>query len=700
MRNITSKWNLPQRDIFFAIAVVSIILMLIIPLPAFVLDTLMSVSLMFGLVIMLLVIYLTKAADFSVFPTLLLISTVFRLAINVSSTRLILSQGSAFEGKIIRAFGSFVVGATGVGGYVIGAIIFIIIIAVQFIVITKGATRISEVAARFTLDAMPNKYMSIDADLSNGVINEQEAVDRRLFIQKEADFYGAMDGASKFIQGDVIVGLLITLINVVGGFIVGMTAHGESFNVALSTYVPLTIGDGLVAQIPALLISTATGVIVTRAVSDESLPKDLTRQFSFQPKIYFIAAGFLGLMAFLPGFPTIILLLLAVGSGFLGYFLSTQAQRLTQKEKDEEAKKKAVHKGPENITPLLKTDPLALDIGYELIPLVDQDRGAELLESITNIRRQSALDLGLVVPPIRIRDNMRLAPSEYVFKIRGVEVGRDKIRIGCFLAMDSGVARGELKGEKTIEPAFGLPATWIKDDQREEAENMGFTVVDAATIIATHLTELIKRHAEDILGRDEVNSIIESVKMDYPTVTDAALKVASLGLVQKVLQGLLKEGISIKNMVSILETVADYAETEKDPHQLVEYVRQSLKRQISLKYLDDENKLNVIRIEPELETEIANNIVQEFDGAYSIALPPDSMNRFINNIKSEIEKFAKSGIVPVILCGAKVRSIVKNTLLKYLPGVAVMSLSELLPDINIELLSTVGLGNEINASVD
>jgi flagellar biosynthesis protein FlhA len=580
-------------------------MMLIIPLPAFILDTLMSVNIVLSLLIILIVLYTRHALDFSVFPTLLLIATVFGLALNVSSTRLILSQGSQFQGKLVRAFGTFVVGARGLEGYVIGLIIFVIIIAVQFIVITKGSTRVAEVAARFTLDALPGKQMAIEAEYNSGLITEEEATRKKSELQREADFYGAMDGASKFVAGNVKVGILITLVNVIGGMIVGMTIHGESFNVALDTYVSLTIGDGLVTQLPALLISTSTGVIVTRAVSDESFGLDVTRQFSFQSRPYLIAAGFLGVLAVLPGFPWYVLFPLGGMLAGLGLTLRRRKQVAEEKERVKEAEIRA-KVAPVEISPVVPLDPLSLEIGYGLIPLVDKDKGAELLDRITRIRREAALDLGLVVPRIRIIDNMRLEPSEYCFKIKGVEVGRGAIKMGSYLAINPGGLKEELEGESAKDPAFGLPATWIAETEREKAERLGYTVVDPPSIIATHLTEIIKAHAGEIIGRQEVQSILDTLKNDYPTVVEEVAKGFSVGEIQKVLQGLLREQVSIRNIVVVLETMADYGSVSKDTAFLVEKVRQSLGRQICLHYSGDDKTIHVMT----LDTNLAQKIIE------------------------------------------------------------------------------------------
>ncbi|HOM10196.1 MAG TPA: flagellar biosynthesis protein FlhA, partial [Spirochaetota bacterium] len=578
-----------KSDILLGIGVIAVVTMLVIPLPTFLLDFLMAISIMLGILILLVVMYVPRSFDFSVFPALLLITTVYRLALNVSSTRLILLQGAAFDGKIIRTFGEFVVG----GNYVIGFIVFVILVAVQFVVITKGATRTAEVAARFTLDAMPAKLMSIDSDLSNGIINEEEALRRRREVRKEADFYGAMDGASKFVQGDVKVGIIITIVNIIGGFIIGMVMRGESFDVAVHTYTLLSIGDGLVAQIPSLLITTATGIIVTRAVSEDSLGKDLSAQLGSQPRALMLTAAALGLSAIIPGFPKITLILLALGIGALGYLLKQTEEEQIEKTKIEQKEAALKTHKPESVIPLIQVDPLEVEIGYSLIPLADPDQGGTLLDRITNIRRRSALEMGLIVPPIRIRDNMELAPQDYSILIKGVEVGHGSLQVGKLMAMDPGTVEEKIEGVEFTEPVFNLKAIWIDPDNRDIAERRGYTVVDCPTIIATHLTEIIRRHADEILGRQEVQQLIDTIKNDYPAVVNELVgdKKLSIGEIQKVLQNLLRERVSIRNMVTILETLASYSDYTKDIGLLTEYVRVALARQICREYADKNNTL-------------------------------------------------------------------------------------------------------------
>jgi flagellar biosynthesis protein FlhA len=674
-----------RTDILIAVGVVAVVLMLIVPIPAMLLDFLIAVNFAIGLITLITIMYMSKAIDLSVFPSLLLISTVYRLAVNVSSTRLILLKGPVFQGKIIRAFGQFVVG----GNYVVGIIIFLILIAVQFIVITKGATRISEVAARFTLDAMPGKQMSIDADVSAGLITEEEAIQKRLDIQREADFYGAMDGASKFVQGDVKVGLLITIINIVGGLIVGMAMRGESLQSAVSTYVMLTIGDGLVAQIPSLMMSTATGIIVTRAVAMDDLGTELTTQLLRQPRTLFIGAGFLIFLSVLPGFPKIPLIVLGGILAAFGFYLRRGAQVGEVKKPGLKKEKEEITKGPESVLGLLQIDPIALEIGYNLIPLVDPDQGGDLLERVTMIRRQSAIELGLIFPPIRIRDNMRLDPNTYSAKIKGVEVAKGTIKMGKYLAMNPGNIQEKIEGEETVEPAFGLPAIWIDETNREKAERFGYTVVDAPSVIATHLTEVIKKYASEVLGRQDVQSLLNSLSTDYSAVVDEVKKSgATIGDIQKVLKGLLREGVSIRDLVSIMETIADFFPTVKDPEELVELVRQSLSRQICQQYSDPQKKIPVILVSKEVEEEIRNAIISTERGK-RFAMEPGEQKKLINRIIDEVKKIREKGLRPVFLTSPEIRAIFSTIVQSVVPNAAVLSSFEIVTDIRLEAVGNI-----------
>ncbi|RKX74073.1 MAG: flagellar biosynthesis protein FlhA, partial [Spirochaetes bacterium] len=631
-------------DIIIALGVILIVMMLVIPLPTVILDLLMALNLMLSLLIILLVLYNRDPLEFSLFPTILLISTVFGLALNVSSTRLILGKGSEFNGKIVRAFSTFVVGSEGSQGLVIGLIIFIILVAVQFMVITKGATRVSEVAARFALDGLPAKQMAIDAEYSSGAITEEETRTRKKHLDDSVSFYGSMDGATKFISGTVKVGIVITMINIIGGLIVGTTIHGEPLQQALITYVSLSIGDGLVSQVPLLLVSVATGLIVTRSVSEGSFGDEVKSQFSRQSRIYYVAAGFMFAMGLLPGFPWYLMLPLAGITGLLAF-------RLGRKQKAEagaaEADEKAAGTEPQEISPVVPLDPISLELGFGLIPLVDKDQGAELLERVTRIRKEAALDLGLVVPRIRIMDNMRLEPSEYTFKLRGTEVGRGVIRMGHFMAINPGGERDTLEGEPSIDPAFGLPAIWITESEREKAERAGYTVVDGPSIIATHLTEILKHYAGEILGRQEIRSMLDTLKKDYPAVVEEVTKAFTLGEIQKILQGLLKEQVSIRNLVAILETLGDFSSISKDTGYLVEKTRQSLGRQICLQYADDNRKLHVLTINPPLEKIIIDSRMETVTGDVA-ALESEFQRNWVNSVANTVKSARDKGSWPVI----------------------------------------------------
>lgn len=688
--NIKRLLTSDNSDMLVAIGVLSVVIMLIIPLPTFMLDVLMILNLLLSVMIILIVMYSRDPLEFSVFPTMLLVATVFSLALNVSSTRLILTKGALFDGKIVKAFATFVVGSSGQEGLVVGMIIFIIIIAVQFMVITKGSTRVSEVAARFALDAMPGKQMAIEAELNSGSISEEESRNRKEHLQQSVDFYGAMDGASKFVSGNVKVSIVITVVNILGGLIVGVSLHGESFSAALATYTSLTIGDGLVSQVPALLISVATGLVVTRSISDGTFGEDVSSQFTAQARVYGIAAGFLILLGVLPGFPWYILLPLGGLSGYTAWRLSRKhKQEAEAAEKDDQKETTE----PAEMSPVVPFDPLSLELGYGLIPLVDKDQGAELLERITRIRKEAALDLGLVVPRIRIIDNMRLEPSEYCLKIKGVDVGTGVIRVDQYMAINPGGEREPLSGESTVDPAFGLSAVWIGSDQRDRAEREGYTVVDPPSIIATHLTEIIKRHAPEILGRQEVQAMLNALKEDYPAVVDEVNKTFSTGEVQKVLQNLLKEQVSIRNLVMILESMSDYGSITKDIGFLTEKVRQTLGRQICLQYATEGKELKVLTIDPSVEQSIIDARMETGKGDIA-ALEPDFQRAWINSVANQIRMMQESGYYPVILSSEAARPLVKSSTQRAMPDLVIISVPEVVSDINIESMGVISLAEQ------
>lgn len=685
-----------RNDIFIAAGVVAVVMMLVIPMPTFILDALMAMNLVLSLLILLIVLYTRKATDFSVFPTMLLVTTVFGLALNVSSTRLILTQGASFSGKMIKAFSSFVVGTGGSQGLVVGFVIFVVIIAVQAVVITKGSTRIAEVAARFTLDKMPQKQMAADAEFSSGAINEDELRKRKEEIEQESSFYGAMDGASKFIAGNVKIGIFITVVNVIAGIIIGAALRGETIGAAVGTYMSFAIGDGLLSQFPSLLVSTATGIIVTRSVSMGTFAEDISNEFTQQPRIYWIGAAVLLIFALIPGFPHLTLILLASLLGFFAFRLTRDRIRAAQSTQTGVEEKSAEDTG--ELSPVVPLDPLALELGYGLIPLVDKDKGAELMERIKMLRRQSALDLGLVIPRIRIIDNMALDPAEYCFKINGVEFARGKIRMGCYLCVNPGGLKDEIPGERTIDPAFGMPAIWVNDEYRDEAERAGYTVVDPPSVITTHLTEIIRAHAGEILRRQGTQQILDTLKKDFPAVVEESLKALSLGEIQKVLQGLLHEQVSIRNMVPILEAISDYAATAKKSfeypaHFLIEKARQALARQICLQYAGEDHKIHCLTVERGLEQKITDSAVQTSSGPVS-GLEPALHAAWLKALSREVMTMKEQGFTPpVIISSESARYLIKQSAEWELPELVVLSVREIVQDIAVVPLGEIALGD-------
>jgi flagellar biosynthesis protein FlhA len=668
--------------------------MLVIPLPTVLLDAFMALNLILSLLVLLIVLYTRKAVDFNLFPTVLLVITVFGLALNVSSTRLILTQGARFNGRMIRAFSSFVVGSSGTEGLVVGFVIFIVIIAVQAVVITKGATRVSEVAARFQLDGMPQKQMSIDAEFNSGSITEEEAQARKRELDLELSFYGSMDGASKFISGNVKVGIFITVVNVLGGIIIGTLLHGESLTLALSNYITFSVGDGLLSQLPSLLVSTAMGIVVTRAAAPGDLGEQVATQFSRDAKIYWVAAGVLLGFALLPGFPWYVLVPMAFLVGFYAYHIGRVKRRRASFDQmmSKTQEKKPRDEGAE-MSPVVPLDALSLELGYGLIPLVDKDKGAELLERLQGVRRQSGLELGLVIPKIRIIDNIMLEPSEYCFKIKGVDVGRGKIRIGHYLCIKSGQVTEEIRGEETLDPAFGLPSVWVGEDRRDEAERAGYTVVDPPSIIATHLTEIIKRHAQDILGRQEIQAILDTLKKEYAAVVEETQKTATLGDIQKVFQGLLRERVSIRNTVSILEAIADYAPVSRSPDFLIEKARQSLAMQICHQYVDEKHVLRVMTLDRALEQKIIDSQVKTSSGRIS-GLDPQTRALWLHALSRSVTLVQEKGWPAVICCSEEARALVKSSTEREIPDLAVLSVAEIAQGISLESVGLIRLENQ------
>jgi len=688
------------RDMFIPLGVILVIVMLVIPLPTVMLDALMASNLVLSLLILLKVLYDRKPTDFTLFPAALLVVTVFSLALNVSSTRLILSQGERFNGRMIRAFSTFVVGSADTKGLVIGFVMFIVIIAVQAVVITKGSKRTSEVAARFTLDSLPGKQMAIDAEYNSGAIDQKEAQARKEALQRESDFYGAMDGASNFNSGSVKIGILITAVNIIGGIIVGVTLNGEDLAEAVGTYVTFSIGDGLLSQFPALFISTAMGIVVTRAAATGELTSQVAEQFGGNARIYGIAAAVLFGLALLPGFPKAVLIPMALLLGFYAYHLG-QAKRRKASFDTMMARTGETGKAPDaaDVSRVDPLDPLSLELGFGLIPLVDKDKGAELLERIQGVRRQTALDLGIVIPKIRIQDNMLLGSSEYCFKIRGIDVGRTTIRMGYYLCINPGTVIEELPGEKTRDPAFGLPALWVSEDRRDEAERAGYTVVDPPSIIATHLTEIIKRHGADLLDRQATKAIVDGLRTDYSAVVDEAVSPMNqregpglvLGDIQKVLQNLLREQVSIRNMVTILEALADFAHITKDIRFLTEKARQALGSQICYQYAGEDRKLRVLTLDPDLEQKILESETRDSSGETYAALKPEMLKIWLAALRRAVTAVTKQGYRPVILCSEQARHLVKTALDWEMPEVAVLSVPEITQDVTVESLGAVRL---------
>ncbi len=683
IKNLNLKGKL---DVIVAFGVIGIVLMIIIPLPSPVLDILLVLNITFSIVILLITMFTTEVLQFSIFPTLLLITTLFRLGLNISSTRLILKDANA--GKVIEAFGSFVTG----DNYIVGIIIFLIIIIIQFIVITSGAGRVSEVSARFTLDAMPGKQMSIDADLNAGLIDELTARQRRKNLQAEADFYGAMDGASKFVKGDAIAGIIITIINIIGGIIIGIVMLNMDAKKSMEVYTTLTIGDGLVSQIPALLISTASGILVTRSGSDENFGTLLGKQLTAFPKVIAIASVVLFVMSF-TGLPAVPFLVLSAGMGASAYFLyKDEKEKIEVMMESEQAEITEIEKKePENVSSLISVEPMEIEIGYGLIPLADENSGGDLLQRIASVRRQCAIEMGIVVQPIRIRDNLQLKNNQYVIKIRGTDIAAAELMPNMLLCMDPTGENSDIPGIKTIEPTFGLPAIWINKDQREEAEIKGLTVVDPTTVMVTHLTETIKSHSYELLGRQETKLIVETTKEKYSAVVEELIPdLMTIGEVQKVLQNLLREKVSIKDMVTIMESLADNSRNTKDLELLTEYVRFSLGRTICNGLLDENRSITVATLHPELENYIANNLQKSIQGSY-VVIDPDTTQGIFENLKSVLDTVYFNNNQPVVLVSPKIRPAFRRLIEMVFPHIMVISLNEIPNDVEIRTEGVVTL---------
>lgn len=672
--------KMKKADVAVAIYIMAAIIMFIVPIPSCLLDILLAINISVALTILFATMFSKEVLDMSFFPTMLLFTTIFRIALNTSSTRLILRDGNA--GNVVETFGEFVGG----GDLVIGVIIFIILILIQFMVINKGSERVSEVTARFTLDAMPGKQMAIDADLNTGAITDAEAKKRREKIQEEASFFGSMDGAVKYVKGDAVAGLLITTINIVGGIIMGMTRQGMDITSALNKYAILTIGDGLVSQIPSLLISLSTGILVTKGSKDADFGTTLVSQLFGVPKGLYLVGAMLAILGFVTELNTI----LFVGLGLVFIIVARNIEgtietaQIEQEVDSEEAAAEEIRQ-PENVNSLLQVDPIELEFGYGIIPLADVNQGGDLLDRVVMIRRQIALELGTVVPIIRLRDNIQLNPNQYIIKIKGIQVSEGEILFDHYMAMNPGYVEEEITGIPTFEPSFHLPAIWITEGQRERAESLGYTVVDPPSIIATHLTEIIRQHIAELLTRQDVQNLINNVKENNPSLVDELVpKLLGLGEIQKVLQNLLREGISIRDLLTILETLADYAPTTRDTDILTEYVRQSLKRAISTKYFPSHETTSVLTLDPKIEQEVMGSVKQTETGAF-LNLDPARSKAILNAVGEEIKKLENMGKTPIIMTSPIVRMYFKRLTEDYYPDLVVVSYNEV--ESNVELQS-------------
>jgi len=684
------KEGLEQSDVLTGVGVVGILLLMIFPLPTILLDILLSFSFTISLVVLLTSLYLKNPLEFSTYPALLLLTTLFRLSLNIASTRLILlhgNEGPEAAGQVIKSFGLFVIG----GNYFVGFIIFTILVIINFVVITRGSGRIAEVAARFTLDAMPGKQMSIDADLNAGLIDDKEAKNRRARIAREAEFYGAMDGASKFVRGEAVAGIIIILINIGGGFIIGAFQQNLPLLTAAQTYTVLTIGDALVAQIPALINSTAAGLIISRAASDQSMGKELTEQFRVQPQVIALSSGILFTLGVIPGLPHLPFIILAVAAGFLAHIISREQKKQAQKKMDESQKASVVPAAPEQVESLLSLDRLELEVGYGLIPLVDEEQNGDLLNRIRSIRRQFVAELGIVVPPLRVRDNLQLKPGEYRILIKGNEIAKGEMMPGYVMALNPGEVKKTIEGIPTKEPVFQLPALWVQEKRKDEAQFAGYTVVDISTVIATNLTEVIRSHADELLSRQDVQKLLDRLAQNYPKVVEELVpNILPLGLIQKVLQNLLKERVSIRDLLTIMETMADSLAISKDADILTEYVRQRLARSIVKQYETAEGILPLVTIDQKIEDILRDGIQKADHGSY-LSLEPNLAQKILMAINQTLERMAQANYQPIILCSPTIRRHLKKLLDRFLPQVVVLSHNELTTQAKIQSLGTVNL---------
>ena len=679
-----------SADLLLALGVMSIILVLVLPLAPILLDILLALSIAFSVLVLFVALFTQHPLDFSAFPTILLIATLYRLSLNVASTRLILGEGHRGgnpAGAVIQSFGEFVVA----GNFVVGIIIFLILVIINFVVITKGAGRIAEVAARFTLDAMPGKQMAIDADLNAGVIDDVQAQARRVTVQREADFYGAMDGASKFVRGDAIASLIITAVNITGGLIIGVLQHGMAVEAAAQNYTRLTVGDGLVSQLPALIVSVAAGIAVTKAGMENVLSEEMRKQLLGNYRALGIAAAVLGAFALLPGMPFLPLIVVTAVLGLFAYQIYRSEQRATARaaEAMRTEQMRLAEEKPENIEALLPIDPMGIELGYGLIPLVDAEQDGEMIERIKSIRRQMALEMGFIVPSIHIKDNLELAPGAYSIIIKSVEVGRGELMLGHVLAMKTGDVDLALQGVETIEPAFGLPALWIEAAQQEEAQLAGYTVVDLPTAMATHLMEIIRAHAPEFLGRQETQHLLDQLATKHPKVIEELVPgILTLGQVQKVLQNLLHERVSIRDLHTVLETLADTGPATKDPRLLTEYVRQAMARTITRQYQTNEGLLPLLTLSAQREDQVTQALQASPQGTY-LGLDPQQAQGLIEGIEAEMTHFSPLNYQPILLCSPLVRPHLKQLTERFIPSLVVLSHNEIASDVRIEKLGTV-----------
>lgn len=678
-----------QGDLWLVGGIFGTILMLIFPVPPVMLDLLLAVSIAMALLILLVILYVEEPADFAGFPTLLLFVTLFRLALNVASTRLILLDG--YAGHIIEAFGNFVVR----GNYVVGLVVFLILVLINFVVITKGAGRIAEVAARFTLDAMPGKQMAIDAELSAGLLNEEQARTRRRKVEQEADFYGAMDGASKFVRGDAIAAVLITLINVLGGFAIGIMQKGMSMGDSLQRFTLLSIGDGLVSQVPALVTSMAAGMLVTRAAARNNLGEELGKQLLFYPRALLILSGMLLVLAVVPGLPMLPFLVLAAITAVVAWRLRRQGSRTPRPA--ESAKSPTTQPGAtaranggaEQLEPLLHLDTLVIELGYALVPLADKRKGGELLERVTAVRRTFAQEVGVIIPPIRLHDNLQLGPSEYRFLVRGHPIAKGELMPGFWLAMNSTNSRTALKGTPTVEPVFQLPATWVPEIERKNAEIKGYTVVDAPSVLVTHLSETLKRHAHEILSRQDVQVLLDNLKQTHPTVVNELIPAQlTVGHVQRILQNLLAEGLSIRNLAGILEKVGDYASITKNPDELSEHARRGLGPSLTRNFQREGGPLKAITLDPKLEQQIAHGVRQSTN-EISLFLEPRLARHLVDHLSKSIQQMLAAGLPPLVLCAPQIRLAFRRFFETTFTDLNVLSYSEVPARVQVQTAAVV-----------